>query len=256
MTIAQLQFPSVKHLVSEVEWQTRVDLAACYRLVAMFGWTDLIFTHLTAKIPGTEHFLLNPYGVMFDEVTASSLVKVDLEGKKVMESDYDIIPAGFLIHSTVHSARPDANFVIHVHSINGVAVSAQETGLLPISQQSLFVMNSLGYHDYEGIALKDVERETLARDLGGNQFLMLRNHGLLTTGRSAADAFLAMHKFESACMIQVRAQAGGGKLMPIRDEILATAAEQISGARRGRGPEVVWAPLMRQVARQSPGFDQ
>ncbi|QHJ00877.1 class II aldolase [Xylophilus rhododendri] len=256
MTIAQLQFPSVRHLVDETEWKMRVDLAACYRLAALFGWTDLIFTHLTARIPDTDHFLINPYGVMFDEVTASSLVKVDLQGRKVMESDYDIIPAGFLIHSTVHAARPDAHFVMHLHSINGVAVSAQEQGLLPISQQALFVMNSLGYHDYEGIALKDAERATLARDLADRQFLMLRNHGLLTTGRSAADAFLAMHKFEAACMIQVRAQAGGGALRTIAPEIIAGAPEQIAAGRRGRGPEVVWQPLLRQAARQSPGFDQ
>jgi ribulose-5-phosphate 4-epimerase/fuculose-1-phosphate aldolase len=252
----QLQFPSVRHLVDDVEWQTRVDLAAAYRLVAMFGWDDLIFTHLTAKIPGTEHFLINPYGVMFDEVTASSLIKIDLQGQKVMASDYEIIPAGFLIHSTVHHARPDAKFVMHVHSINGIAVSAQEGGLLPISQQSFFVLGSLGYHNYEGIALKDAERSTLARDLGDNQYLMLRNHGLLTTGRSAADAFLAMHKFESACMIQVRAQAGGGNLVPIGDSLLAQAAEQIAAGRRGRGPEIVWEPLLRKVERVSPGFDQ
>jgi ribulose-5-phosphate 4-epimerase/fuculose-1-phosphate aldolase len=256
MTIAQLNFPSVRHLVSDEEWKTRVDLAAAYRLVAMFGWDDIIFTHLTAKVPGTEHFLINPYGVMFDEVTASSLVKVNLAGEKVMESEYDIIPAGFLIHSTVHSARPDAHYVMHIHSINGIAVSAQEGGLLALSQQSLFVLGSIAYHGYEGIALKDAERATLAHDLSDKQFLMLRNHGLLTTGRSAADAFLALHKFESACMIQVRAQAGGGRLISIADEVLATAPEQIIAGRRGRGPEVVWPSLMRRVARLSPGFDQ
>ncbi|WP_226507264.1 class II aldolase/adducin family protein [Pseudomonas sp. MWU16-30317] len=256
MTIEQLQFPSVKHLVSDEEWQLRVDLAAMYRMVAMFGWDDLIFTHITAKIPGTEHFLINPYGVMFEEVTASSLVKVNLHGEKVMESEYDIIPAGFLIHSTVHAARPDAHFVMHVHSINGVAVSAQKEGLRPLSQQSMYVLGSLGYHDYEGIALKEAERGTLARDLGSNQYLMLRNHGLLTTGRSAADAFLAMHKFESACMIQVRAQAGGGTLVAIPDWILDDAPNQIAAGRRGRGPEVIWAPMMRRVARHFPGFDE
>ncbi|QGZ63615.1 class II aldolase/adducin family protein [Paraburkholderia acidisoli] len=256
MPISQLQFPGVRHLVDDAEWQTRVDLAAAYRLVAMFGWDDLIFTHLTAKIPGTEHFLINPYGVMFDEVTASSLVKVNLQGEKVMESAYDIIPAGFLIHSTVHAARPDATYVMHVHSINGVAVSAKQEGLLPISQQALFVMGSLGYHDYEGIALKDAERETLTRDLGNHQYLMLRNHGLLTTGRSAADAFLAMHKFESACMIQVRAQSGGSEMVRIPDAILDNAPEQIAAGRRGRGPEIVWPSLLRRVARLSPGFDE
>jgi ribulose-5-phosphate 4-epimerase/fuculose-1-phosphate aldolase len=256
MTIEQLKFPSVRHLVSEAEWQTRVDLAAAYRLVALFGWDDIIFTHLTAKIAGTDHFLINPYGVMFDEVTASSLVKVNLQGEKVMASDYDIIPAGFLIHSTVHAARPDAHYVMHIHSVNGIAVSAQAGGLLALSQQSLFVLSSIAYHDYEGIALQDAERVTLARDLGDKQFLMLRNHGILTTGRSAADAFLALHKLETACMIQVRAQAGGGGLITIPDEVLATAPEQIVAGRRGRGPEVVWPALMRRVARLSPGFDE
>ena len=255
MTIKQLEFPSVRHLVSDEEWKLRVDLAAAYRLVSLYGWEDTIFTHLTARVPGTDHFLINPYGVMFDEITASSLVKVNLAGEKVMESDYDIIPAGFLIHSTVHAARPDAHFVMHLHTINGIAVSAQKCGLLPISQQAFAIMTSLGYHDYEGIALSDAERVTLTRDLGNNQYLMLRNHGLLTTGRSAADAFLAMYKFEVACMIQVRAQAGG-ELVMIPDELLAQAPEQFAAGRRGRGPEVVWEPLMRRVARRSPGFDQ
>src|SRR5215218_782459 len=199
--------------MSEAERAVRVDLAACYRLVAMYGWDDLIFTHISARVPGPEHhFLINPYGTTFDEITASSLVKVDLEGRKVLEGSGDINPAGFVIHSAVHAAREDANCALHVHSVNGVAVSAQEEGLLPLSQHSMFALSSLAYHDYEGVALDDDEKPRLVRDLGDKRFLMLRNHGLLTVGRSVAEAFVAMYFFEAACMIQIRAQGGGGKL--------------------------------------------
>ncbi len=168
----------VRSSVEAAEWQRRVDLAACYRLVAMFGWDDLIFTHISARVPGPEHhFLINPYGMMFSEITASSLVKVDLEGHKVLDSPYDINPAGFVIHSAVHEAREDANCVLHVHSVNGVAISSQEDGVLPLSQHSIFVLSSLAYHDYEGVALEQDEKPRLVRDLGSKRFLMLRNHG-------------------------------------------------------------------------------
>ena len=200
---------SVRERVSPEEWSMRVDLAAAYRLVAHFGWDDLVFTHLSARVPGPEHhFLINPYGMLFDEITASSLVKVDLDGNVVMDSPYAINPAGFTIHSAVHGTREDAACVIHVHSINGIAVSAQAHGLLPISQQSIFVLSSLGYHDYEGVALHEDEKPRLVRDLGKNRYLMLRNHGLLTAARSVADAFVSMYLFEAACTIQVRALAG------------------------------------------------
>jgi ribulose-5-phosphate 4-epimerase/fuculose-1-phosphate aldolase len=169
--------------ISDAEWQQRVDLAACYRLVALFGWDDLIFTHISARVPGPEHhFLINPYGFMFDEITASSLVKVDVQGNKLDDTPYDINPAGFTIHSAVHAARADAICVLHLHSVNGVAVSAQEAGVLPLSQHSIFVLSSLAYHDYEGVALVDDEKPRLVHDLGDRRFLMLRNHGLLTVG--------------------------------------------------------------------------
>src|SRR5438045_3433201 len=194
----------VKSKVSEVEWQTRVDLAACYRLVARYGWDDLIFTHISARVPGEGHqFLLNPYGMMFEEVTASSLVKIDLEGRKILDSPHEINPAGFTIHSAIHAAREDAKCVLHTHSLNGVAVSATKPGVLPISQQSIFVLASLGYHDYEGVALHEGEKPRLVRDLNDKSFLMLRNHGLLTVAGSIADAFLLMYLFESACTIQL-----------------------------------------------------
>ena len=155
---APLEIPSVREQVSAEEWQTRLDLAAAYRLVAHFGWDDLIYTHISARVPGPEHhFLINPYGMCFDEITASSLVKVDLDGNLVMDSPFNINPAGFVIHSAIHAAREDAKCVLHVHSVNGVAVSAQNNGVLPISQQSLFVLSSLAYHKYEGVALNEDE---------------------------------------------------------------------------------------------------
>src|SRR5450759_4554552 len=195
---------SLQSRVSAEEWQTRVDLAACYRLVAAYGWDDLVFTHITAKIPGVDdQFLINPYGMMFAEITASSLVKIDINGNKLDDNPYPINPAGFTIHSAIHAARHDAKCVLHIHSVNGVAVSAPKGGVLPISQQSIFVLASLAYHDYEGVALNDDEKPRLVADLGDKNHLMLRNHGLLTCAGTIADAFLSMYIFVAACMIQV-----------------------------------------------------
>jgi ribulose-5-phosphate 4-epimerase/fuculose-1-phosphate aldolase len=201
------QQPRIRDQVTPEEWEQRVALAAAYRLVAHFGLDDLIFTHLSA--------LVNPYGVTYDEVTASNLVKVDLAGNKVMATPYPVNPAGFVIHSAIHAARDNVKCVFHVHSMNGVAVSAQKNGLLPISQQSIFVLSSLAYHDYEGVALREEEKPRLVRDLGEQNFFMLRNHGLITVADNVPDAFLSMYIFESACMIQVRALAGGGELIAI-----------------------------------------
>ena len=247
---------SVMQSVSPAEWDARVNLAAAYRLTTLFGWDDLVFTHISARVPGPEHhFLINPYGMMFDEITASSLVKVDLDGRKVSESPYEINPAGFTIHSAVHAARDDALCVMHTHSINGVAVSAQEGGLLPLSQQSLGVLASLGYHDYEGIALNEGEKARLVQDLGANTNLMLRNHGLLTVGATPADAFVAMYFFEAACMIQVRAQAGGAALLPIGQPILDGIKQQIAAVTRGMGAgALVWPGLLRRLDRRNPGY--
>jgi ribulose-5-phosphate 4-epimerase/fuculose-1-phosphate aldolase len=246
---------NVRELVSPEEWQVRVDLAAAYRLVAEYGWDDLVFTHISARVPGPEHhFLINPYGMMFEEITASSLVKVDLEGKIVMESDYQINPAGFTIHSAVHAAREDALCVMHLHTDYGIAVSAQEQGLLPISQQSLFVLASLGYHDYEGLALNDEEKPRLVADLGTKQFLILRNHGLLTVGRTVADAFLSMFLLERACRIQILAQAGGGKLIPISKEVLRRVAAQESVVVTGGPGRLVWPGLLRKLDRMNANY--
>lgn len=247
--------PSLKTQVAPEEWEARVHLAAAYRLIALYGWDDLIFTHVSARVPGPEHhFLINPYGMMFEEITASSLVKVDLRGNKVMDSSFDINPAGFTIHSAIHAAREDALCVMHTHSINGVAVSAQKDGLLPLSQQSTVVLASLGYHDYEGIALRDEEKPRLVRDLGDNSFLMLRNHGLLTVGATPADAFLSMYLFEAACMIQVRAQAGGGELLRVQPEILAGVKQMVQLVLRGMGSQLAWPGLLRKLDRHNPGY--
>lgn len=247
--------PSLKTQVSPEEWEARVNLAAAYRLIALYGWDDLIFTHVSARVPGPEHhFLINPYGMLFEEITASSLVKVDLAGNKVMDSPWEINPAGFTIHSAVHAAREDAHCVMHTHSLNGVAVSAQKGGLLPISQQSTVVLASLGYHDYEGIALREEEKPRLVRDLGANNFLMLRNHGLLTVGASPADAFLSMYIFEAACLIQVRAQAGGGELVQVHPDILAGVKSMVQQVLRGMGGALAWPGLLRKLDRQNPGY--
>jgi ribulose-5-phosphate 4-epimerase/fuculose-1-phosphate aldolase len=241
--------PSVESQVSAAEWALRVDLAACYRLVANYGWDDLIFTHISARVPGPEHhFLINPYGMFFDEITASSLVKVRLDGTKAMDSPYDINPAGFTIHGAIHAAREDARCVLHVHSVNGVAVSAQEDGLLPISQQSIFVLSSLAYHGYEGVALREEEKPRLVRDLGDRNFFMLRNHGLLTVGETVADAFLFMYIFEAACAIQIRAQ-GSPKLVPIDPRIIAGAQAAAKQVTRGAGSALAWPGLLRKLDR-------
>jgi len=256
MAIAELDIPSLKDRVSAEEWRTRVDLAAAYRLVAAFRWDDLVFTHISARVPGTEdQFLINPYGLMFDEITASSLVKIDLEGNKLDDSAFPINPAGFTIHGAVHGARHDAQCVLHVHSLNGIAVSAQKGGVLPISQQSIFVLSSLAYHDYEGVALRDDEKPRLVRDLGDANFLMLRNHGLLTLGASVADAFVAMYLFETVCTIQVRAQSGGGELISVNPAIIAGAQQQAKQVTAGMGAGALnWPGLLRKLDRMDSSY--
>jgi len=254
---------SVRQAVTEQEWEQRVNLAACYRLIALYGWDDLIFTHVSARVPGPEHhFLINPYGFLFSEITASSLVKIDLDGEKVLPGPHDINPAGFTIHSAIHAARDDAQCVLHVHSVNGVAVAAQTGGVLPISQHALYVLASLAYHDYEGIALDSGEKPRLVRDLGDKRLLMLRNHGMLAVGESVAAAFVAMYFFETACAIQVRALSGaqsgaqsGTQLRLIAPAIVAAAEAQWAQATRGGGGgSLAWPALLRRLDRIDPGF--
>ena len=257
MNSSSISLPaSIKNRVSAEEWQTRIDLAAAYRLVARYGWDDLVFTHITAKIPGVENqFLINPYGMMFAEITASSLVKIDLGGKKLDEDNVHLVnPAGFVIHSAIHAARHDAKCVLHLHTPNGIAVSAQKGGVLPISQQSIFVLSSLAYHDYEGVALNDDEKPRLVRDLGDKSFFMLRNHGLLTVGETIADAFQAMYIFETTCMIQVRAQAGGSELISIPQPILDGAKQQAKLVTNGLGGNLAWPGLLRKLDKMDSSF--
>lgn len=254
--MSQWDSTQVKATVSLEEWQTRVDLAACYRAVAMMGWDDLVFTHISAKIPGVENqFLINPYGLMFEEMTASSMVKIDLQGNKLDDNPHPINPAGFVIHSAIHAAREDAKCVLHVHSLNGVAVSAQKQGVLPISQQSIFVLAGLAYHDYEGVALVDAEKPRLVADLGTKNYFMLRNHGLLTIAPTIPDAFQLMYTFEAACTIQVRAQAGGGELTLISQQIIDGALEQARQVTKGLGGRLAWPGLLRRLDRRNPGYD-
>jgi ribulose-5-phosphate 4-epimerase/fuculose-1-phosphate aldolase len=256
MPAPALSIPSRRGQVSAEEWALRVDLAAAYRIVALFGWDDLVFTHISARLPGEGHrFLINPYGLMFEEITASSLITVDTDGRKLDDSPFDVNPAGFTIHSAIHAARDDATCVLHTHSLNGVAVSAQKGGVLPLSQQSIFVLSSLGYHDYEGVALRDDEKPRLVGDLGRNDYLMLRNHGLLTVGRSVATAVQAMYLFETVCTIQVRAQAGGGELVQVDPAIIATARQQSAQVTRGQGASLTWPGLLRRLDRRLPGYD-
>lgn len=246
---------SVRDQVSEEEWAVRVDLAACYRLIAMHGWDDLVFTHVSARVPGAEeHFLINAYGMLFEEMTASSLVKVDLAGDKVLDSPYPVNPAGFTIHSAVHEARHDAGCVLHTHTRAGVAVSAQKDGLLPISQTSLFPYATLAYHDYEGVALNEGEKPRLVADLGDKNAMMLRNHGLLTTGPTIADAFLMMYVFETACQIQVMAQSSGGELIQVPQPIVDGIQAQAEQVTKGLGGQLVWPGLLRKLDRNDPSF--
>lgn len=257
MSAHPLEIPSRRGQVSAEEWQTRVDLAAAYRLVALFKWDDLVFTHISARVPGRDNeFLINPYGLMFEEITASSLVRVDTAGNKLDDTPFPVNPAGFTIHSAIHAVRHDAQCVLHTHTLNGIAVSAQKDGVLPISQQSIFVLSSLGYHDYEGVALRDDEKPRLVADLGEKSFLMLRNHGLLTVGATIADAFLSMYLFETVCTIQVRALAGRRELTEVDPRIIAGAREQARVVTRGvGGGALAWPGLLRRLDRQSPGYD-
>jgi ribulose-5-phosphate 4-epimerase/fuculose-1-phosphate aldolase len=241
--------------VTAEEWSVRQDLAAAYRAVALYGWDDLVFTHISARVPGGDHhFLINPYGMMFGEITASSLVKIDLAGNKVMDSPFEINPAGFTIHSAVHEAREDAHCVIHLHTTQGVAVSCQKQGLLPLSQQSLFPLSSLAYHDYEGVALNPEEKARLVRDLGDKHSLILRNHGLLTCAETVADAFLYMYILQKACEVQVMAQAGGGELIPIPKPIVDGIRAASKVVLRQSGGMIAWPGILRKLDRTDPSW--
>lgn len=240
--------------MSDDEWRVRQDLAALYRLVALEGWDDMLFTHISARVPGPEHhFLLNPFGLMFEEITASSLVKVDVEGRPVTPTDYTINPAGFVIHSALHMAREDAQCVIHLHTDDGAAVSAQAHGLLPITQHAMMVQGEVAYHDYEGIAFDLDERERLVADLGSKHCMLLRNHGTLAVGPSCASAWLAMYFLERACTMQVRALSGGEVLTP-HQGVPQKVTGQSTSLFDGSAGAFSWPALLRKLDRTDPGY--
>jgi ribulose-5-phosphate 4-epimerase/fuculose-1-phosphate aldolase len=247
---------SLKGKVSEGEWKARVELAALYRLVALHGWDDMIFTHISARIPGPEHqFLINPYGMFFEEMTASALVKVDLDGNLLQETPYMINPAGFTIHSAIHAASDDAHFVMHLHTDQGVAVAAQAEGLLPLSQHALIVLPQLAYHDYEGIALNLDERERLVADMGDKKLMLLRNHGTLSAGATAAECWAGMFFLERACLQQVMALSAGRDKVQIapqaaQDEVKSQMGRGLAGA-----GHLSWPGCLRKLDRELPGYD-
>lgn len=240
-------FPSLRGRISPEEWQTRVDLAACYRLVDRFGMTDLIYNHITTRIPGTEYLLINLYGLLYKEITASSLVKIDLAGNIIWtpETDYGINRSGYVIHSAIHEARPDVACIIHTHTRAGMAVSAMKCGLLPLTQTSIRFVGHIGYHTFEGPAIDLDERIRLAADLGSHDAMVLRNHGLLTCGATIAQAFNTMYQLERSCRAQVDAMAGGGELTLPSDPVLERTAHLYQpGTRRPYGV-LEWAAMLR-----------
>ena len=252
---------------SDEEWRLRRELAACYRLIAHFRMTDLIFTHISLRIPGPEHhFLINPYGLMFDEITASSLVKIGLDGQAVEPSPYSVNPAGFVIHSAIHAAREDAQCVLHTHTKAGCAIAAQKQGLLPVNQMSMEFYGNVAYHDFEGIALDLDEQQRLTRDLGDKPVLILRNHGLLTVGRDPQQAFLRMYYLEKACEIQLTAQTGGAELVIPSPEVCAHAERQFNAPPApsadgrvladGEGYDLAWSALQRLLDRIDPSYKE
>ncbi len=240
------------------EWQVRCDLAALYRLVAHFRMTDFIYTHISARLPGPEHhFLINQYGVLFHEMRASDLVKIDLEGRIIGQDEQlsrRVNAAGFTIHSAIHAARPDLSCVVHTHTAAGIAVSAQKHGLLPISQHAMMFHGHLAYHDYEGIALELDERERLVADLGQHQAMILRNHGLLVAGRSIAEAFLLIYYLERACQAQIQALAGGTELIIPSEAVATHTAAQFHGPARAGAEALAWNAALRLIENDRPDY--
>lgn len=249
---------SLRGKVSAEEWRTRVDLAACYRLVAHFGMNDLVYNHITARVPDEEgHILINPYGYAYEEMTASSLVKIDLDGKVLLDSGtgYGVNYAGYVIHSAVHRARADVSCVIHTHSVAGMAVSALKCGLLPLTQNAMF-FGSIGYHDYEGPAVDLDEQKRLARDLGEHCALILRNHGLLTVGATVCDAFVTLHWLERACQAQLAAMACNTELIVPGADVVALTAERYAPGRRRNIGALEWPAMLRMLDRRDPSYKE
>ena len=253
--LESIEIPSLEGQVSDEEWAIRVDLAAAYRLVAHYGWDDLIFTHLSARIPGPEHhFLLNPYQLMFEEVTASSLIKVDVHGNPVDPTPFITNPAGFTIHSAVHMAREDAHAVMHLHTPAGQAVSAHEEGLLPLTQTAMLVRGDLAFHDYEGVATELEERERLVADLGTKNAMLLRNHGTLAVGGNVGECFIKLYFIERACQAQVMALSAGDQLNRPPQGAAELAAQQGGAGLKMAANLLAWPALNRKAYRLDPTF--
>ncbi len=253
-----LPFVNLKGSVSEQEWQTRVELAACYRLFVMHGWDDLIHTHISARIPGTEHLLINAFGLAFDEITASNLVKIDIDGNVVQKDcPFTINPAGFTIHSALHEARHEDQCTLHVHTNETVAIASLEEGLLPLSQYSMFALASLAYHDYEGLAVDHDEKQRLKDDLGDANFMLLRNHGAITLGKTIGDAFMHMYDLTRACQIQLQVMSTGMTPIFVDQSIVDGIKAQANIVHSGQtGGQKTWPAMMRRVKAQYPDFDQ
>jgi ribulose-5-phosphate 4-epimerase/fuculose-1-phosphate aldolase len=251
MSVAEMPLTGM----TEAEWQTRVDLAACYRLVDLFGWSDLINTRITARVPGPEHhFLINAYGLLFDEITASSLVKIDVRGNKVEPSECEVNSGGSAIPGAVHMARLELVCVLHTHSVAGCAVSMQKEGLLPLNQHALQIIGDVAYHDYEGTARSPEERARFLADLGDRRIMVLRNHGLLIAGTSIAEAFLLTYRMERACAMQLAFQQSGAAFHPIGDEIVSATVRRAAG--RNTPATVEWPALLRKLDRIDPSYKQ
>ncbi|MEE2694567.1 MAG: class II aldolase/adducin family protein [Pseudomonadota bacterium] len=252
MSAVRVVHASIKDEVSKEEWQQRVDLAACYRLIAHFGWDDLIYTHISARLTdNTNQFLFNPYGLMFEEMTASSLIKVDLDGTVVSGSEYGVNPAGFVIHGAILSGRRDVCCVLHLHTDQGMAVSAQEQGLLPLSQIGASLCHDVAYHEYDGPATGEDEKTRLARDLGEKNLMILRNHGTLSVGQTIADAFLRIYGLERACRTQVLAMGSSAKIQLPSDQALAAIAA--FDEEEGHAA-MVWDALLRMLDRRDGSY--
>ncbi|MEO8442266.1 MAG: class II aldolase/adducin family protein [Betaproteobacteria bacterium] len=255
---ANPKLKAVRSKIDAAEWKARVELAAAYRLTALMGWTDMLGTHISCRVPGThDQFLLNPYGLLFEEITASSLIKVDIDGNKLSESPYEVNKAGFTIHSAIHMGN-HAEAVMHLHTAHGVGVAAQKQGLLPVTQMALTALGLVRYHDYEGVALNHDERERIVKSLGDGGMLILRNHGTLTVGATIGEMFHRMYRLERACKFQIHAMTGGAELNQLPSEVInhaiAQGPEIYSKGGQAEGGKLVWAAMVRKLDRVDPGY--
>lgn len=246
---------SVREQVSKEEWDTRVNLAACYRLMAEFGMVEMVANHISARVPGTENeFLINPYGMLYEEMTASCMIRIDIDGKVLFNpTDYDVNEAGYVIHSAIHAARHDVDCIIHTHTLAGMAVSAMKCGILPIAQSSMR-FSDIGYHDYEGVALRLEERARLVENLGNREAMVLRNHGLLTVAPSIPECFNNMYRLERACQVQVTALSCNAELQLPPNEVVKYSNEQMRSGNRRRYGLLEWPALLRKLDRADPSY--